>query len=958
MKNLNKILLPLFLFLGFCLSVFSQTSSNIKNREHISLDKDWKFAFGHPSDTKKDFNTGTAYFSYLAKAGFGDGAANASFDDRSWRKLDLPHDWAVEQGFSPEASFSHGFKAIGRNFPDKSIGWYRKKITIPESDLGRRIHIAFDGVFRNSIVWVNGHYLGNHDSGYLGFEYDITDYINYGGENIIAVRVDATMEEGWFYEGAGIYRHVWLNKTNELHVPDNGTFVKTKTNGNITAINALVTLTNEGKTAKSFRINQTILDAARKNVSEKTINSCTLNPRETKDFLADLTVGNAVLWSLENPYLYKMMISIYEDDKLVDTYQTSFGIRTIRFDANEGFFLNGKHVKIKGTNNHQDHAGVGAAMPDALQDFRIKTLKSFGSNAYRCSHNPPTPELLEACDRLGMLVIDENRLMGSTQMQLGDVKKMIERDRNHPSIISWSIGNEEWGIENDIVGARIASSMQSYVKSIDDTRPSTAAFSGGIGSNGITTVMDLLGINYIVNKNTDEQHKLFPKQCIWGTEEGSTNATRGEYYRDNQKHIMPAYDKAPSSSFISIENGWKHYNSRPYLSGMFVWTGFDYRGEPTPFEYPSIGSYFGMVDQCGFYKDTAWYLKAWWQDEPVLHLLPHWNWAGKENQNIEVWAYSNCDEVELFLNKKSLGKKVMEKDGHLEWNVNYTPGTLEAIGYKNGKKIITEVVKTTGVANTLNLASNKNNIQASKNDIAMITVSAKDKSGLSVPIADNEVTFSITGPGKIIGVGNGNPTSLESDQYLETITVLNLENLKEKIVDDFNVSEEINENVSAESWQKAFTDDRDTVFGKKVKAVVYRTEFELPVNYNDTAISLFYNSLGKKQSVFINGHKISNEIFENKKGDTFVLDKKTLHSGKNSIAIIAQPLLKKYKWDVVNQNPGTIQIIAKAENYKRKLFNGLAQVIVQTTGEAGEITLTATSNGLKKAEIMINAVKN
>ncbi|WP_348824512.1 beta-galactosidase GalA [Flavobacterium aestuarii] len=957
MKSFNSSFFILLISFSFSFSVFSQSAPDKLNREHILLDKNWKFAFGHPSDARKDFNTGTAYFSYLAKAGFGDGAANASFDDRSWRKLDLPHDWAVEQGFSSEASFSHGFKAIGRNFPDKSIGWYRKKITIPQSDFGRRIHIAFDGVFRNSIVWINGHYLGNHDSGYLGFEYDITDYINYGGENTIAVRVDATMEEGWFYEGAGIYRHVWLNKTNELHVPANGTFVQTKTKGNTSEINALVTIANEGKIAKSFRINQSIIDAAGKSVSDKTINSCKLQPREVKDFVADLTVQNATLWSLENPYLYKLITSVYEDEKLVDTYQTSFGIRTIRFDANEGFFLNDKHVKIKGTNNHQDHAGVGAAMPDALQDFRIKTLKSFGSNAYRCSHNVPTPELLEACDRLGMLVIDENRLMGSTQVQLDDVKKMIERDRNHPSIISWSIGNEEWGIENDITGARIASTMQSYVKTLDSSRPATAAFSGGIGSNGITTVMDLLGINYIVNKSTDKQHELFPDQCIWGTEEGSTNATRGEYYRDNQKHIMPAYDKAPSSSFISIEKGWKHYNSRPYLSGMFIWTGFDYRGEPTPFEYPSTGSYFGMVDQCGFYKDTAWYLKAWWQGEPVLHLLPHWNWAGKENQSIEVWAYSNCDEVELFLNKKSLGKKAMEKDGHLEWNVNYMPGTLEAIGYKNGKKIVTETVKTTGTAVALNLSSDKNSIAAEKNDIAMIAVSTKDKSGLSVPIADNEVTFTITGPGKIIGVGNGNPTSLEADKYLETITVINLENLKEKMAADFNVSQETDENTATESWQKAFTEDRDTIFGKKVKAVVYRTEFELPANYNETEINLFYNSLGKKQSIFINGNKISNEIPENKKGDSFVLDKKILHSGKNTIAIVAVPLLKKYKWDVVNQNPGTIQIIAKAENYKRKLFNGLAQVIVQAAGEAGEITLTATSNGLKKSEIKINAIK-
>lgn len=949
-----RIFQAFFLFFFYAsLTVAQDTSS----REHINIDKNWKFAFGHPYDTSKDFNTGIAYFSYLAKAGFGDGAASADFDDRSWRKLNLPHDWAVEQGFSEKASFSHGFKAIGRNFPDKSIGWYRKKITIPESDLGRRIHIAFDGVFRNSIVWINGHYLGNQDSGYLGFEYDITDYINYGGENTIAVRVDATMEEGWFYEGAGIYRHVWLNKTDELHLPVNGSFVKSKTKDNTSSINALVTITNEGKKQKSFKINQTIVDAKGKKISEETINSCTLNPRQTKDFSADLTVQNATVWSLENPYLYKMITSVYEADKLVDTYQTTFGIRTIRFDANEGFFLNGKHIKIKGTNNHQDHAGVGAAMPDALQDFRIKTLKSFGSNAYRCSHNPPTPELLDACDRLGMLVIDENRLMGITETHLGDVKKLIERDRNHPSIISWSIGNEEWGIENDIVGARIASSMQSYVKSIDASRPSTYAFSGGIGNNGITTAMDVLGINYIVNKSTDKQHELFPQQSIWGTEEGSTNATRGEYYRDDQKHIMPAYDKAPSSSFISIEKGWKHYNSRPYLAGMFIWTGFDYRGEPTPFEYPSTGSYFGMVDQCGFYKDTAWYLKAWWQNEPVLHLLPHWNWTGKENQSIEVWAYSNCDEVELFLNKKSLGKKPMEKDGHLEWDVKYTPGTLEAIGYKNGKKIITDVVKTTGTAAVLNLVSDKNTIESAKNDIAMITVSANDKSWLSVPIADNEVSFTITGPGKIIGVGNGNPTSLEADKYIETTDILTLDVLKEKEVKTLNSLEETQDNVDISSWDKGFKEERNSEFGKKVKAITYRTDFELSNAFESQTITLFYKSIGKQQSIFINGKEIALNIPENKKGDSFVLDKKLLRSGKNNIAVIAEPLLKVNSWDVINQTLGSIQIVTPAENYKRQLFNGLAQVIVQTTQETGEITLTATSKGLKKAEIKIESIK-
>ncbi|HOD11278.1 MAG TPA: glycoside hydrolase family 2 TIM barrel-domain containing protein, partial [Flavobacterium sp.] len=404
---------------------------------------------------------------------------------------------------------------IGRNFPEASIGWYRKKITISKDDFGKKISLAFDGIYRNSIVWFNGHYLGNQQSGYLGFEYDISDYINHNGENTIAVRVDATLEEGWFYEGAGIYRHVWLNKTNELHVATNGTFIKSEVNNETAILNVLTTVNNDTKTSKSFKIIQTIFDANGEKVTEKSTENCNLNALISSDYNVNITVEKPILWSLENPYLYKMTTSIIQNNEIVDTYQTTFGIRTIRFDANEGFFLNGKHVKIKGSNNHQDHAGVGAAIPDALQEYRLKILKSFGSNAYRCAHNPPTPELLDACDRLGILVIDENRLMGITKTHLSDVKKLIERDRNHPSIISWSIGNEEWGIENDEVGARIATTMQAYVKSLDETRPATAAFSGGIGSNGITTVMDLLGINYITNKSTDKQHELFPNQSIW-----------------------------------------------------------------------------------------------------------------------------------------------------------------------------------------------------------------------------------------------------------------------------------------------------------------------------------------------------------------------------------------------------------------------------------------------------------
>jgi beta-galactosidase len=956
MKNKHKIkgLFAILLLLGISATLNAQTPTNTAPREHLLMDFGWRFALGHAYDPAKDFYNGTSGFSYLAKTGYGDGAASPHFDDRSWRKINLPHDWAVEQSFDPKGSLSHGSKAIGRNFPQASVGWYRKTFTIPSADLGRHIAIAFDGVSRNSIVWVNGHYLGTEPSGYNSFEYDISEYLNYGGENVVAVRADVTMEEGWFYEGAGIYRHVWLNKTDPLHVATNGTFVTTQLKDKAADISATATVINTDKKTRSFNITETIIDAEGKTLTSSIEKGLTLKPFASQDIKSTLTVNDPKLWSLEAPYLHKLITTIEENGTVVDQYQTTFGIRSIRFDANGGFFLNGKHVEVKGTNNHQDHAGVGTAIPDALQAFRIRTLKGMGCNAYRCSHNPPTPELLDACDRLGMLVINENRLMGVASTELNDLKGMILRDRNHPSIISWSIGNEEWAIEGTIIGARIAATMQAYAKTIDSTRYITAAVSGGIGG-GISTVIDLLGYNYVATKNTDEQHKKYPNQFSWGTEEGSTVASRGIYVDDASKHQLAAYDRKQNSFFYSLEQGWKHYASRPYLAGMFIWAGFDYRGEPTPFGWPSIESYHGMLDACGFPKDDYYYLKSWWTDETVVHLLPHWNWKGKEGQDIDVWAYSNCDEVELFLNKKSLGRKAMEPNGHLEWKVKYEPGTLEAIGYKKGVKVGSDIVKTTGDAVQVKLLANQTTIKADKQDVAVIAIQANDKSNLLVPTADNEINFSIQGPGKIIGVGNGNQTSLEADQYLEQIGTVKIENLKEKIVATANNPAEVTADYDDSNWQRAFKDDRNDQFGKDVKYIVYRGSFDIPENMNDAAITLFYNSIGKEQTVYINGKPIANQIKENQKGDEFKLDGSLLHPGKNTIAIVAIPLIKMNMWASVNMNPGLIQLIYPAQAWKRKLFNGYAQIIVQSTGEPGEITLTATSPGLKPNVIKLQA---
>ncbi|MDQ1165339.1 beta-galactosidase GalA [Flavobacterium sp. SORGH_AS_0622] len=919
---------------------FHALAQNKTGRELILIDKEWKFSFGHLYDTKKDFGHAEGYFSYLTKTGFGDGPAAKDFDDRAWRKLDLPHDWAVEQPFSESASFSHGFKAAGKNFPEKSIGWYRKKITIPNEDLGRTISLKFDGVFRNSKVFFNGFYLGTEQSGYNGFEYDVTAYVNYGGENTIVVRADASMEEGWFYEGAGIYRHVYLQKTNPVHVVTNGTYITSELKNNDASVTADVTIENKGNYKGSIEISQTIFD--KKNKQATTFTESILAPEfyKTITHSTKLHVENPLLWDIDSPNLYRLVTQIKQDGKIIDSYETPFGIRTIEFNAESGFFLNGKPLKLKGTNNHQDHAGIGSALPDEIQYYRIKKLKEIGSNAYRCSHHPPTPELLKACDELGMLVIDETRLMGINDYHLNDLQRMIERDRNHPSIFCWSVGNEEWNIEGGIVGERITNVMQDFAKSIDPIRPVTVGISSGFKS-GISSVVEIMGYNYLGNGDIDAHRNQFKQQPGMGTEEGSTFATRGIYFTDDAKHYQSAYDKKPRPTFYSIEEGWKFYAERPYLAGVFFWTGFDYRGEPTPYGWPSVTSYFGMMDVCGFPKDNVFYLKSWWGKEPVLHLLPHWNWTGMEGKEIDVWAYSNCDEVELFLNKKSLGKKKMEQNGHLEWKVKYIPGTLEAIGYKNGKKIITEIQKTTGKAENVKLSLDKENVL--KGNVSVVTVEVTDKNGLHIPTANDEISFSIKG-GKILGVGDGDPTSLESDQFIDDISFSAITNFMEQKGESSSLPKEMT-NYDESKWTEAFK-ERD--YKKQAPSYIYKGEFELKNNASSNVVSFFYKKIGVETVVFINGKKVQPSSEDPQK---YILNTAILKEGKNTIHIAATPLQKVKDWDVMNTDPGIIQVITPAAPWERKLFNGYAQIIIEKDENAKEVVLTASAKDLRAGSL-------
>ena len=736
-------------------------------REVIRLDEGWKFALGNAADPAKDFGCGTEYFNYLTKANsiHNEGPYSSKFDDKDWQEVRVPHDWVTTLPYAQPASHSHGYKTVGYKYPETSVGWYRKMIHIPADDLGKHIALQFDGIFRNARVWFNGFYMGTEPSGYATQVYDVTEYVNYGGENLICVRADATLEEGWFYEGAGIYRDAWLMKSAAVSVAPFGTFVYAdlKAPYDHAVLTIETEVNNHSLEAKTCTIEQRLLDAEGREVGKADATSLTLKGKQTLGCKQMLTLNAPHLWSTTHPYMYKVETTIKVDGKVSDIYETTTGIRDIDFDADRGFLLNGQPLKLKGVNMHQDHAGVGAAIPDALQAWRIRQLKQLGCNAYRASHNPATPTLLDICDREGILVIDENRLSGNNDEQLRLLERMIKRDRNHPCVILWSDGNEEWGMENTVQGTRIAAAMREYTKLLDPTRHSTIANAGG---GEMIKGLDVVGYNYIMQNNVDERRTQHPEWKVVGTEETTGCGTRGWYFdTPEQKGRMRSMNLSADKDGTEnrIERGWKFYAERPWAAGLFYWTGFDYRGEPNPLSYPAHDSEFGILDYCGFPKDEAWYLKSWWTDEVVLHIFPHWNLAGHEGEEVEVWAYSNCDEVELTVNGKKLGRQAMPKNGHLKWKAVYQPGKVIATGYKNGKRILTEVIETTKPATKIVLKADRQTIAADGRDVSVVSIEIQDQKGRIVPDACQMLTFTLEGGGRILGAGNGDPSYMGDD---------------------------------------------------------------------------------------------------------------------------------------------------------------------------------------------------
>ncbi len=939
-------LMTLLMLLGALLLQPATTSAAENPRKKISLDAGWKFSLGDDWGTAEN----------LMKAGISTGPADPTFGDAAWRDVNLPHDWVVELPFDPKSDRSHGFKPVGPKFSTNDVGWYRRTFDLPKTAAGKRIWLDFDGVYRDSLVFVNGYRIGRHESGYSNFRYDITDAVNCGGENILTVRVDASKFEGWFYEGAGIYRHVWLEQTSPLALALDGTFVYSEFTNNepsgLAQIHVKTKLLNSQDRAADATVNYEIISPEGLPVIHFR-STATLQPWLEAEVKSSVAIAGPELWSPESPKLYTLVTTVEADGNVVDRTETEFGIRTFAFDADKGFLLNGQPYVIKGTCNHQDAAGVGTALPDALQYFRIAQLKTMGDNAYRTSHNPPTPELLTACDRLGMLVMDENRLLGSTAENLDLLQALVRRDRNHASVFIWSIANEEH-VQASPASARMAATMQRLIHRLDPTRLVTSAVSLGDVFDGIDGVVDVRGWNYHLGSGTDDYHREHPRQPEIGTEQASTVTTRGIYTNNAERGYVTAYDGEPRAG-QSAEAWWSFFAARPWLSGGFVWTGFDYRGEPTPYAWPCINSHFGILDTCGFPKDNFYYYQAWWTTNIVLHLLPHWNWLGQEGQEIEVRALSNCEEVELFLNGQSLGKKTMPKNSHLAWNVKYAPGTLSAKGFNGGKLVAETKVETTGEPVAIQLTPDRPTINADGADVSVFTVAVNDAQGRTVPTANHLIHFTVSGPGKIIGVGNGDPSCHEPDVYLDqpathvgTMNFWWTKTVSDRAPEHPEVAEKFNE-----TRLELVDVSHESPALNAGETVVFRTHLFVPdAALAVTNIAVNFGAINGTGSFYVNG-KLAGETHA--AGAATFNARKFLHAGSNTLAVRVKSVGNAggLGQGVRVEFPGTP---ANAD-WQRSTFNGLAQILVQSTGESGEIKLTASADGLSATTTIITAGK-
>ncbi|SEN44224.1 beta-galactosidase [bacterium A37T11] len=715
-----------------------------------------------------------------------------------WRLLNLPHDWSIEGKFSAKNPAGYGGGAL-----PGGIGWYQKSFKWDDKWTDKQVYIAFEGVYRNSEVWLNGHLLGKRPNGYISFRYDLSPYLYTGKTNVLVVRVDNSHQpNSRWYSGSGIYRPVHLLVTNKLAIGEWGTFVATpRVSAHLANVVLATTLHNTSSLQKDIRVETVIQDTAGKEVGTGSQSVARLVKGADTVLTATFNVKDPLLWSLKTPVMYKAVTRVYNEGTLVDAYETPFGIRSIRFDADSGFYLNGQYLKIRGVCLHHDLGALGAAFNLRAAERQLEVMKAMGVNAIRTSHNPPAPGLLDLCDRMGILVMDEAFDMWAKEKTAydyhldwsawhrRDLEDQVKRDRNHPSVIIWSVGNEikeQWPANaSDTSGKNIARELAAIVRHLDKNRPITTA-NNEIGPHNPliqSGAFDLIGYNYNHEKWASF-HTDYPGKKLIVTESTSALSSRGYYdiqvSPDSMRHWPKRWDISLAdgspgqavSSYDHIHTPWgsSHEESLQALeqnsvvSGMFVWTGFDYLGEPTPYEWPSRSSYFGLVDLAGFPKDSYYLYQSVWTDKPMLHILPHWNW--KKRNIVPVVAYYNqADEAELYLNGRSLGKRRKEQGKwHVRWQVSYEPGVLKAVTRKNGKIVQTQEIYTAGEPYRIALTADRTQLHKGAQDLAYVTIQLVDKVGHAVPLASQSVNINVIGDGQLAATDNGDPTSHASFQ--------------------------------------------------------------------------------------------------------------------------------------------------------------------------------------------------
>ncbi|MEM9337209.1 MAG: glycoside hydrolase family 2 TIM barrel-domain containing protein [Bacteroidota bacterium] len=755
--------------------------------------------------SEENFNKNWLFYNEAAE-----GAENPDFDDSKWRKLNLPHDWAIEGPFDRQYDSRMG------GLPVHGTGWYRKRFTLPESAKDKVVRIEFEGAMYDAHVWINGEKVGNRPYGYIGFEFDITKYLRFdGSENVIAVRLTPEDFSSRWYPGAGLYRSVWLKVDEPVYIDLWGTYLTSPTaTANKGVVQHETTIVNKSNKPRTVQVSHEYFDADGKRVATNT-DEIELEAG-TKGWSGVFTViRNPNRWSTKTPYLYSAVTIIKEGEQVLDTYQSTFGIRSITYDA-DGFYLNDKKVRFNGVNLHHDNGALGAAVYKRADERKLQIMKEMGVNAIRCSHNPPSREFLEVCDELGLLVIDEafdvweiakvkngyNKFFHAWWEQ--DLTDMIRRDRSHPSVIMWSIGNEikeQWRKE---IGWKLAKKLNAACKAFDTSRPTTAGFNSYANAYdwNMAQQVDIAGSNYKAVKYS-ELRQNYPDVPLYGSETSGVASSRGVYhypvekYQKHESLHVTSYDIVGPPWVYPPDVEFHFQKENPHVLGEFIWTGFDYLGETSPYggldnidnsghwnsDWPSRSSYFGAVDLAGFPKDRFYMYQSQWTNEPMIHLLPHWNWKGKEGETIPVRCFTNCEEAELFVNGKSMGRKTKGEDKttlivdflryepktfdspyQLSWEVPYEPGSIKVVGYKGGKAVQEKEIRTAGKPAKIKLSADRSTISAGKSDLSYLTVRIEDKDGNLCPRADHLVHFTLSGPGKIIGVDNGNQTSLESFQ--------------------------------------------------------------------------------------------------------------------------------------------------------------------------------------------------